>query len=161
MKGRFLLVLFILLFAAVLNAADEGKILNASSLTLNLVLDSSANNYEIGFCDRDGNPINATTLRVNPDTGTISDDGNIYIYWNIISVSPFDISLNFANDGNLKDLKPSVSVVGGSTSESIEPEQNKVYSQEIRRPLDISTGVSAEDAEIKAYSGSLILKITA
>ena len=73
----------------------------------------------------------------------------------------FDISLNFANDGNLKDLKPSVSVVGGSTSESIEPEQNKVYSQEIMGPLDISTGVSAEDAEIKAYSGSLILKITA
>ncbi len=167
MRKPLLLLLIIFTIALLPAQPEERRIIDSKEIVVKLVLDSSANSYEIGFCDGEGRPIEETRLKINPDSGSITDDGNTYIYWNITSVSPFDVSLGFAPDGTINNLEPTVAVDGIDVEESdglsvfSARELSGFYSREVVKQVDITTGVSAEEAGVGFYSGSLVLTITA
>ena len=113
--------------------------------------------YLIGFTDDPDNPkenvINETFLKVNHDDGYAYDDEKLYVFWEITSVIPFELSL-------VSD-KDDITLSWTNKEDDVILETSSSYSKRDCQKIDIKTVKNITELPIAKYDWTLTLGIKA
>ncbi len=144
--------------ACVMSSYATSTVIDSMNINVQFEFSQDSSAYLIGFADSSVKPkehiIDKTVLKVNPEDGYAYDDDSVFVFWEITSVVPFEISLLSDDDDIVVSWEDNMAddIILTATSS---------YSKSDYRKLNIKTIKNITELPIAEYNWTLTLGIKA